>query len=91
MAVLTLAPRLDLSQARPLADALRQHRGAPLELDASAVQHLGALGLQALLCAARDWRVQGLPLTITQSNETFDTALAQMGVALDDLQSQEAA
>lgn len=91
MALLTLAPRLDLAQAKPLAEALRQHRGAALELDAGNVQHLGALGLQTLLCAAQEWRAQGLPLTFTQTNETFDAALAQMGVTHDDLQSQEAA
>lgn len=95
MTSLSLAPRLDLSQAGPLATALRAQMraqtGGALVLDASGVTHLGALGLQVLLSAAQSWRAAGQTLTISPRSEAFDEALALFGVPLADLQSQEAA
>lgn len=91
MTSLSLAPRLDLSQAGPLATALRAQTGGALVLDASGVTHLGALGLQVLLSAAQSWRAAGQSFTISPRSEAFDEALALFGVPLADLQSQEAA
>jgi chemotaxis protein CheX len=91
MTTLALAPRLDLSYASELAGALRGHKGADLVLDASAVTHLGGLGLQLLAAAAKTWRAQGHSLTIQPRSAAFDEALGTFGVKLADLQSEEAA
>ncbi len=91
MSALALVPRLDLSQAGALAAELRAREGAPLELDAGAVTHLGGLGLQLLLAAAADWRARGLPFSIHPRSEAFDEAVTLFGVDPDALQSPEAA
>ncbi len=88
---ITLAPRLDLSQAVPLATALQGHADGDLAVDASAVTHLGALGLQVLAAAARTWRAGGHRFIISPRSEAFDEALGLFGVTLADIQSQEAA
>ena len=91
MSTLALMPRLDLSQVGPLAAELRAHQGADLVIDAGAVTHFGALGLQLLVSAALSWRAAGHTLSITPRSAAFDDALAQLGVALAELQTEEAA
>lgn len=91
MSTLALTSRVDLSQVGPLAADLRACQGEDLVIDASAVTHLGALGLQLLASAARSWRSAGYELSITPRSNAFDDALAQMGVGLAELQSEEAA
>jgi chemotaxis protein CheX len=57
----------------------------PLAIDASGVVHLGALGLQVLLAAARDRAAGGLPMRIEAPSAPFLDALAIFGVSLADL------
>ena len=80
-AVMTLAARLDLTQARPLADEIVAREGGDLTLDAGAVDHLGALSAQVLLAAAQAWARTGHRLTIAPRSAAFDDALAAMGLA----------
>lgn len=91
MSTLALTSRVDLSQIASLAAQLRAHQGADLVIDASGVTHFGALGLQLLASAARTWRSAGNRLFITPRSPAFDDALAQMGVGLAELQSEETA
>lgn len=91
MTVLPLPHRVDLSQVGALATAIRAHRGADLVLDAGEVTHLGGLGLQLLLAAARDWQAAGHSLSVQPRSEAFDEALTLFGVGLDAVQAQEAA
>lgn len=88
---ITLAPRLDLGQAAPLAAALRSHAGSDVVLDASAVTHLGGLTLQVLASAAQTARAAGQGFTITPRSEAFDEALVLFGLTPADLQTGEAA
>ena len=83
MSTITLAPRLDLSTASTTAEAIRNQRGTDLTLDASQVTHLGGLGLQVILSAARTWAQDGTFLTIEPRSEAFNEALALFGVAAD--------
>lgn len=87
-AALVLVARLDLSAAKPLHAALLARRGGDLVLDAGGVTHLGALGLQLLLSAARSWRRAGHRLAILPRTPAFDDALRLFGVDLDDLQAE---
>lgn len=89
MAELMLAPRLDMAAARPLAEALRGHRGGALTIDAGGVQCVGGLCLQLLLAGARDWRDAGLPLAFSARSAAFDEAIALFGLSLDQLQTKE--
>ncbi|MFD2175514.1 STAS domain-containing protein [Rhodobacter lacus] len=90
MQTIALAARLDLSQATPLATALRQAGGTDLVLDASAVTHLGGLALQVLASAAQGARTAGTSFTITPRSDAFDEALETFGIAPADLQTGEA-
>ncbi|MDI3335183.1 STAS domain-containing protein [Defluviimonas aestuarii] len=87
---LILDPRLDLPAAGRLHAALLARTGTPLEIDATAVSHLGALCLQVLLAAARTWKKGGVSLVIRPRSARFETALDTYGVSLDDLQSDPA-
>ncbi|MBZ4022431.1 hypothetical protein CKO11_08170 [Rhodobacter sp. TJ_12] len=91
MQTISLAPRLDLSQASPLASALRDATGTDLVLDASEVTHLGGLAVQVLASAASTARAAGTSFTITPRSEAFDEALGLFGLAPGDLQTGEAA
>jgi len=88
MTAIALAPRLDLTHAELALTAIRAREGEALVLDAGGVTHLGGLGLQILLAAARSWRAAGLPLTITPRSSAFEEALCLFGVPLDALQSE---
>ncbi|MGB7269858.1 MAG: STAS domain-containing protein [Albidovulum sp.] len=88
---LILPARLDLTQAEALRQACLARRGQPLCIDAGGVRHLGALCLQVLLAAAKDWRQHGLDLQIAPRSAGFDAALGTFAVSLSDLQSKEAA
>lgn len=94
MTELVLHARLDLSAAGTLHAALLARSGAPLRIDAGAVTHLGALCLQILLAAARDWRRRGVVLMVDPVSPQFDRLLSAYGLGPADLQStaaQEAA
>ncbi len=72
-AVLTLPPRLETAGATALRDQVLTFAGRDLELDASEVTHIGALGLQVIRAAAKSWASDGKALTITGlSNDCVD-------------------
>ncbi len=83
MTALALGERLDLSQASPLADQLRQAEVGDVLLDASAVSHLGGLCLQVLLAARQMCQRQGRNLAILSPSEAFCQSLADFGLPDD--------
>ncbi|MCW3780119.1 STAS domain-containing protein [Defluviimonas salinarum] len=82
---LTLPARLDLTAAGPLQDALLSHRGAALNVDAGAVEHLDTPCLQVLLAAAAEWRALRQHLDVTPMSEAFRDALRSFGLTPPDL------
>lgn len=88
MTTLALGPRLDLLHAGHACAEIRACEGRDLVLDAGHVTHLGALGLQILIAAARSWRAAGLSLTIAPRSAAFDDALVLFGLPLAALQSE---
>ena len=87
-AQVSLAPRLDLPAARPLADAISEHKGNDLKLDAAQVTHVGGLCLQVILSAANTWRAEGHNLHVTPRSEEFDNALNVFGLSAEAIQSE---
>ena len=79
-AVITLQPRLDLTQARPLAEQISRHAGADLTIDAGQVEYLGRLAVQVLLAAGQDWARAGHRLTVAPCSDGFAAALASFGL-----------
>ncbi|OWY18394.1 hypothetical protein B6V73_00885 [Thioclava sp. JM3] len=88
MTALTLPDRIDLATVRSLHESLTCVATQDVALDASNVTHLGALGLQLLVSAAKTARGAGHRLEITSSSEAFDSALARFGLPRADLQHQ---
>ncbi len=80
---------LDFAAAAPLRAELAAARGAPLELDASAVERLGGLCVQVLLAAEAAWRGDGQAFQIINPSPAFAEAARLMGAQA--LISQEGA
>jgi chemotaxis protein CheX len=80
-ASIALADSLDMTAAAPLAAALSAARGAPINLDASAVRRVGAQCLQVLLAAQTTWTAEGLAFDIVDPSPEFSDGLALMGAA----------
>ncbi|KFE35398.1 STAS domain-containing protein [Thioclava atlantica] len=90
MTALDLPERIDLAAVGALQDALSQALAeGDLTLDASQVSHLGALGLQLLVSAAKTARAQDRKFSITPRSEAFDEAVSRLGASLDDLEHRE--
>ncbi len=78
---ISLPETLDMRAAQPLRDQLIAARGAPAELDGSGVRRLGALGLQVLLAAERQWQADGHALRLVEPSPDLLAGLKLLGVA----------
>ncbi len=76
---LELAPRLDLRALAALQSDILAHRGADLVLDATKVEHLGALALQLIRSAARSWAEDGHVLSFDNASTELADQLALFG------------
>ncbi|MBI3438552.1 MAG: STAS domain-containing protein [Proteobacteria bacterium] len=74
-----LASHLDLGAAAPLLAEFKRARRQPIEVDASAVERIGGLCLQALLAAEATWRADSVPFRIVQPSQSFVEALRLAG------------
>lgn len=81
---LILPSRLDSSAAAALSASLLARRGGPLVIDASQVGVIGALALEVVVAAGRQWRLDGHTLTITGPSDPYLHAATVLG--LDPLQ-----
>ena len=82
---LQLSAKLDTRAASDLVEALRGHAGSDLTLDASAVSHVGALALQALMVAGATWAQAGQTLALEHLSEEAAAQLRLFGVTPDGL------
>ncbi len=72
---------LDLKEAGPLAASLLARRGAPLVLDGSSVERVGAQCLQVLLAAQQTWQADQQAFQIATPSAAFTEALAAFGAS----------
>ncbi|CAN7452074.1 STAS domain-containing protein [Phenylobacterium sp. LjRoot225] len=82
-AVLRLGQVLDLNAAGPLAHELLALRGRNVDVDASAVERLGAQCLQVLLSAHATWSTDGAAFALVSPSDEFTTTLALLGAPID--------
>ena len=82
-AVLRLGQVLDLNAAGPLAHASLALRGRAVEVDASAVEWLGAQCLQVLLSARATWDADGAAFSVVTPSNEFTSTLALLGAPID--------
>ena len=84
---LDLPERLDRDAARDLHAELLQRRGADLILNGSNVRTAGALAVQVLVAAARDWADDGHTFSLSAS-AAMQEDLTRLGV-LNEFRLQE--
>ena len=77
----SLAPVLDLKAAAPLAEELLTFRGADLQIDASAVQRIGAQCLQILVAARRTWHDEQCQVLIVDPSDAFRSSAGLLDTA----------
>jgi chemotaxis protein CheX len=82
-AVLRLGQVLDLNAAGPLANELLAVRGRDVEVDASAVERLGAQCVQVLLSARATWDADGVAFAVVAPSVEFTSTLALLGAPID--------
>ena len=78
---LKLPARLDSAAAGPLAEELRGLKNQPVTLDASDVTGGGALGLQVLVSACRQWRADAQPFQVTDISDGLSETCRLLGIA----------
>lgn len=83
-----LDENLGLGALSKLYDTLREFRGKPLSLDASAVQHINGLCLQILLSVQKTWNAENIAFAIHSHSDAMKNALTHTGIT--SLAQQEA-
>ena len=82
---LTLVQRLDSSAAETLAQNLKSKSGKSVKIDASEVKFCGALALQILLSAHRQWQADKQSFEIDKPSQDMLEACRLMGVGPDEI------
>lgn len=80
-----LPDRLDTTAANGLAEALRARMHAPIIVDGAAVEKIGALALQVLVAAARDWREDTIDFTLDRPSDALLSTCRTLGIAPADI------
>lgn len=80
MSVLVLPRIIDRRGAVDLSRLLLERRGSDLTLDARGVERIGGLGAEVLVAADRQWRMDGVRLTVPVWPEAVQSALATLGL-----------
>ena len=88
-ATLKLSPVLDLNEASALHGKLMTLRGAPLSVDASEVERIGALCAQVLMAGAKSWEEDSKPFGFARVSDAFDKTMKLIGVDIDHLLPKE--
>ena len=78
--VMELVSRLDSGQAQGLAAELAARRGAPLTLDAGAVENVSALAIEVIIAAARQWALDGQAFALAGRSARFAETCAVLGL-----------
>jgi chemotaxis protein CheX len=82
-AVLQLGQVLDLNAAAPLLNEFLALRGRNVDVDASAVERMGAQCLQVLLSARRTWDADGAEFAVVSPSSEFTSTLALLGAPIE--------
>lgn len=81
-----LPPRLGTGEVKALITDLRKTAGQDVTIDASAVSHVGALCLQALISSAKSHSASGTEFSFTNAGEAFSQQLSLFGLSTELIQ-----
>ncbi|WP_338550478.1 STAS domain-containing protein [Roseovarius phycicola] len=79
-----LPSRLDGPEAQTLVQTLNARRGTAIHIEGSDVKFCGALGLQVLVAAQKQWRADGHALTLNASPDLL-SCCTTLGVDFKEL------
>ncbi|WP_299145449.1 STAS domain-containing protein [uncultured Tateyamaria sp.] len=83
---LTLPPRLDASTVNGLSREITSRLDTgKLRFDGSGVTHMGALGVQLIMSAARSVRANGGQIEFTDLSDRAERQLSYMGITPENL------
>lgn len=88
--MLTLPTRLDSAAVPAVATAIQAKSGHPLTIDAGQVEFAGALGMQMLVAANRQWREAGLSFQVTGAEPVLFELCRALGVEPDEIGAADA-
>ena len=78
--VLGFEERLDVAAVRAVQKDLLDRRGTATTIDVSDVERIGALGIELLIAAHRQWRQDGQDLQIAGVSATVTDAFGDLGL-----------
>lgn len=78
--VVVLPECCDTGGARAILNDFIAARGAPVEVDASAVSRTGAQALQVIVSAARTWEADGCEFKIVRPSDEFISSISLLGL-----------
>ena len=78
--VLKLPQTLDVAAVRAVREDLLSRRGAAITIDASSVERIGALGIELLISAKRQWQQDDKPLQMVGMPDPVTAAFADLGL-----------
>lgn len=84
-AEIKLPKRLDTANTTLLKNILGEGRGKNVEIDASEVSYVGALGLQILISARRTWKSEANHFAIRSPSEPLLMTCQLLGVSMDEI------
>ncbi|QKV19612.1 STAS domain-containing protein [Oricola thermophila] len=87
---LSLPESLPGELATHVADLLLAARGKPVAVDAGSVKRIDTPCIQVLLSAARCWRDDRLPMSISAQSEMFSDNLTTLGLTTAELEVGDA-
>lgn len=82
---ITLRERLDFGAAPDLRSDILEQVGNDLEINASAVTHMGTLCLQVLIAASNEWSKGGHKFNLISPSDTCQSQLSLHGFSAETL------
>lgn len=87
--VLKLPQIMDVAAVRAVRDDLISRRGKPVTIDASAVERIGALGIELLISANRQWTEDERVLQMTGISDATKVAFTDLGLDAATIDARE--
>ena len=87
--VLKLPQTLDVAAARAVREDLLGRRGTETTVDVSDVERIGALGIELLIAAQRQWRKDDRVLKLVGVTDTVADAFKDLGLDASTLDIRE--
>jgi len=78
--IYTLPPDPRANACGAFFDALKAHRGKPLQIDAGAVDRIDTLVVQVLVLGAQTWAADDVPFSVENPTELLTTTLTKLGL-----------